>query len=440
MNARLWPMMLTWTAICLPGFAQAPPNSQWVTPNENLQAALDQTPPRTTLTLTAGEHHGPIVIRQPITIDAAPGAELVGDGSGIVLTIDADDVHVRNLAISGSGRNLSKDNAGVLVNGDRVELTRLRLSNNLHGIYIRSGKHAQIIDNDIQGLAATEPAPQVIGAEAATREDGVHHSPPSATALMGNGIHLFDADHATVTGNHVHHTRDGIYVAHSSNARFIRNRVRNCRYGIHYMYSHDNVLAENELSNNVAGAALMFSRDLEVRANILRDHAGFRAYGLLLQDVDYTRFTDNQIRGNRVGLRIQNSNANTFRANALVGNITGLRVGSASQDNIFTRNRIGPSLHQVELTGPAPPTAWSVDGVGNHWHDAMPLDLNADGISQWPHHEVDLLAERRERFAPLQLLTASPAVRMIEWALRRAPVPGMRYITDPHPIVGTPHD
>jgi parallel beta-helix repeat protein len=142
----------------------------------------------------------------------------------------------------------------------------------------------------------------------------------------------------------------------------------------------------------------------------------------------------NDIRGNRVGLRLQNSNVNKFRENRIVGNITGIWIGSASRRNTLTRNRIGPNLHQVERTGPVPPTRWSVDGVGNRWHGAMPLDLNGDGVFEWPHHEVELLAEKRDRFPLIRLLTASPGVRALEWALHRAPVPGMRSITDPDPL------
>jgi nitrous oxidase accessory protein NosD len=44
------------------------------------------------------------------------------------------------------------------------------------------------------------------------------------------------------------------------------------------------------------------------------------------------------------------------------------------------------------------------------------------------------MAGRAEDSPHLQLLIGSPGIRVLEWALSRAPVPGMRHITDPHPL------
>jgi nitrous oxidase accessory protein len=406
-----------------------------VLPDDDLQEAIDAATEGGTLLLAPGNHRGPATISRRITVRGDAGARLTGNGQGSVLTIEADGVQVENLEIRGSGRDLSRDNAGVLVLGDEVRIANVHLRENLHGIYVRGARHVQLVNNHVVGLAATEDDPQVIGAEDARRADGVHHdSSPRTQSLMGNGLHLFNAEGAIVENNRIQHVRDGIYVAHTHRAVFRGNRIHESRYAIHYMYSSNNVIAGNELWRNVAGAALMFSRDLEVHDNVLRDHGGFRAYGLLLQNVDASAIRRNAIRGNRAGLRLQNSSANRFRDNRVIGNLAGMIVNSSSRDNAFTRNRIGPNLRQIELTGPPPPTGWSVEGVGNRWDGALPLDLTGDGISEWPHHEVDLMAERRETFPYVQLLIGSPGIRAVEWALSRAPIPGTRYITDPHPL------
>lgn len=399
-----------------------------------LQQAVDAAEKGDTLVLAPGEHRGPVTITRALTIRGEPGARIVGTGDGSVITIEADDVRLEALEVSRSGRDLANDDAGVLVLGDDAHITALRLRDNLHGIYVRYGSRARLIDNHVVGLAATDSDAAVAGAEEALRADGVHHAPPRVQALMGNGLHLFNANGAVVERNRIEHARDGIYVAHTRDAVFRANRVHDSRYGIHYMYSNDNIVEGNELWRNVAGPALMFSRNLTVTDNVLRDHGGFRAYGLLLQNVDASTIHRNEIRGNRVGMRLQNSSANDFQHNRLFGNLAGTTINSSSRDNAFTRNHFGLNLRQIELTGPAPPTDWSVDGAGNRWHGALPVDLTGDGISQFPHHEVDLLADQRERFAPVQLLEGSPGIRALEWALSRAPVPGTRHVTDPHPL------
>ncbi|MEX0741468.1 MAG: NosD domain-containing protein, partial [Phycisphaeraceae bacterium] len=270
-----------------------------VLPGDDLQQAIDTADDGGTLLLAAGVHRGPVTVSKPLTLRGEGDASIVGTGIGSVLTLEADDVRVEHLAIRRSGRDLSKDDAGILITGDRARIIDVTLHNNLHGIYVRGGKDVRLVANTVVGLAATEDTPRVIGGEAANRDDGIHHSPPGVRALMGNGLHLWDANGAVVDNNLVQHVRDGIYVAHTHHAEFRRNRIHHSRYAIHYMYSSDNVVADNELWRNVAGAALMFSQNLDVHGNILRDHSGFRAYGLLLQNVDASRFHDNAIRGNR---------------------------------------------------------------------------------------------------------------------------------------------
>jgi len=413
-----------------------------VSSDANLQHVLDTARSGQTLVLATGEHRGPVTVSHPVTLRGEQGARLIAAGTGSVLAVQADGVRVENLEIRGSGRDFSQDDAGVLVIGNDVQLVNLHLRNNLHGIYVRGGQNVRIIDSHVIGLAATrQQASQIIAQEEKTQDMAIHHNPPTTRSLMGNGLHLWNASGAIVSGNHIQRTRDGIYVAHTNQSTFRDNRVHDSRYGIHYMYSNNNVIEHNELYRNVAGPALMFSRNLEVSDNILRDHSGFRAYGLLLQNVETSVIQRNDIQGNRVAIRLQNSYANTFRDNRVVGNLAGITLNSSSRNNVFTRNRFGPNLRQIELTGPVPPTQWSVQGVGNQWSGALPMDLTGDGVSQWPHHEVDLMAERREDFAPLGLLTGSLGIRVVEWALSHAPVSGMRYITDPHPLLRVPrHD
>lgn len=408
-----------------------------VRPGARLQAAIDAAPPGTVLLLGAGTHRGPATVRRSITLGGAEGARILGPGEGTVLILDAPDVRVRDLEIAGSGRNLSRDDAGVLVLGDRADVRGLRLRGNLHGIYVRGAREVRLTNNDVAGPAESSRGEEAEARAAEPGHEGVHDPRAGGQALLGNGIHLWNADGARVEDNRIRDVRDGIYVAHSNDAVFARNRVSRSRYGIHYMYSSDNRLVDNELYRNIAGAALMFSRRLVVERNLLREHSGLRAYGLLLQDLEESRFADNEIRGNRIGVRLQSSTTNELRGNRISANLTGIVLGSASSDNRFTQNVVGPNVRNIELTGRPPPTEWSLEGVGNWWAGAMPLDLTGDGISEWPHHEVDVLAGRRKGFPVIELLLGSPGVRALEWALSRAPVPGSRFVTDPHPLAGS---
>ncbi|MCC6239895.1 MAG: right-handed parallel beta-helix repeat-containing protein [Phycisphaerales bacterium] len=407
---------------------------QHVQPGQNLQAAIDAATDGSTLIVSSGSYDGPIVIKRAITVRGENDVKVVAPGHNSVLTLAGHGVTVENLVVTGSGRDLGKEDAGVLILGDNARVIRVESRLNLHGIYVRGAKNALIENCRIIGLAALEKPAVVAGAQAMLEADAMHYSSPSSQSLMGNGIHLWNASGAIIANNSIQQVRDGIYVAHTDNAIFRGNRIHDSRYGIHYMYSDDNLIQGNELWHNVAGAALMFSRNLMVRDNHLHDHSGFRAYGLLLQDLDNCTFRDNEVRSNLAGVRLQTCSSNVFEHNTIVGNLSGIILDSSSQDNAFTLNRIGPNLRQIELTGPPPPTEWSVNSKGNYWYNALPLDLSGRGVSAWPHHEVDLMAGRSEKFPVSQLLIGSMGIKTLEWALSQAPVPGMRYITDTHPL------
>jgi len=383
-----------------------------IMPGEALQPVVDAAPEGSHLLLETGLHRGPVRVSRALVLEGEAGARIEGRGRGSVVVLEGEGAEVRRLEITGSGRDLGRDDAGVLVTGDGARIRALRLRDNLHGVYVRGGEDVRVEASEITG-------------------------PGGAGALEGNGIHLWAANGAVVSGNRIRGVRDGIYVAHVRDALFDDNRVRDSRFGIHYMYSSENVLVGNELSGNVVGAALMFSRRLRVEGNRIHDHRGARGYGILLQDVEDSEVTRNALEGNGIGIRLQNSSGNALEGNRVAGNRTGLRIGSASRENRFSTNRIGPNLRDVELTGSPPPTRWSVEGVGNRWWGSLPLDLDGDGVSEWPHHEVDVLGGARARFPAARLLAGSPGLSLLEWALSRAPLPGGRHVTDPDPLTGT---
>ena len=61
------------------------------------------------------------------------------------------------------------------------------------------------------------------------------------------------------------------------------------------MYSDSNSFEDNLFDHNVAGAALMFSKEISFKRNIFAHCRGFRAYGILLQSVEYCTAESNLI-------------------------------------------------------------------------------------------------------------------------------------------------
>jgi nitrous oxidase accessory protein len=78
-----------------------------------------------------------------------------------------------------------------------------------------------------------------------------------------------------------------------------------------------------------------------------------------------------------------------------------------------------------------------VNGVGNLWDSASPLDLNGDGINDLPHHEMDLFGALRHDFPSIGLLSDSPLVKLLRYAHERAALPGVDSVEDRASLVAS---
>jgi nitrous oxidase accessory protein NosD len=114
---------------------------------EALSTALAAARPGDVLRVS-GAHRGNFTIETSLTLSGTGAAALDGGGSGTVLRIVADDVHVEGLTISGSGRGVDPwvlwGDAGVRVEGDRAVLRGLDVSGNDWGVQFRGGAGTEL--------------------------------------------------------------------------------------------------------------------------------------------------------------------------------------------------------------------------------------------------------------------------------------------------------
>ncbi len=400
----------------------------------SLQEQIDDAEPGVSITLPAGEHPGPITITKPISLIGEPGATIVGDGQSSVITILADDVRIEGLRVVKSGRRLEKDQAAIYIKGRRARIKDNLVEQSLHGIYLREAHDSIIEGNTIIGQTTR----QVPLGDPLAR--GIEAGPDGLCTIVidpnqrGNGIHLWNSTGNQLLRNVIRDTRDGIYFSFSHETFVSGNYITHVRYGLHYMYSDFNIFEGNRFEMNAAGAAIMYSEGLLVRANNFSNNDGYRAYGILLTAVDDTTFLDNTLSHNTVGLYIENSNRNTLRGNSVDHNYVGIRMNSSSQTNRFTENRFLSNLHSVEVEAGGSPNEWAVDGRGNVWQDAHPIDLNGDGAGELPYRQTDLLGQYRREFPPVGLLSDSPLLKVLSFIHSRTPLPGVNAIEDPAPL------
>jgi nitrous oxidase accessory protein len=398
-----------------------------------LQESIDAAAPGATIQVEPGVHFGPIIIKKSLMLIGEPGAEIRGKGSGKVVTVSADDVTLRGLRITGSGLQLSDDDAAVFVTANHARVENCVIADSLHGIYLKRVSGAQILYNRIEGkttlAASAEPVEEGLGQSTENCDTTL------VTNRRGNGIHQWNCEGNLIRGNDISDTRDGIYFSFTNDSRVEDNLIHHVRYGLHYMYSDGNIFENNTFSENAAGAAIMFSKKMVVRGNRFVNNRGYRAYGLIFQSSDSSRLEQNEISENAVGLSFNQCNQNEIVGNRVTRNYIGLRFGSNSDGNRFSENVFAGNLHPIE-TGASDVSGslWAVKGVGNLWDTELELDLDRDGIIDLPHRELDLFGILRRDFPAIAFLSESPALKLLRFANERAVIPGISSIEDPAPL------
>jgi nitrous oxidase accessory protein len=398
-----------------------------------LQERIDEASPDATIHIESGVHAGPIIIHKPLRLIGDDGAEIRGNGFGNVVTISANDVTLRGLRITGSGLRLSDDDAAVFITGNRASIDKCVIADSLHGVYLKKVSGARILNNRIQGkttlAASTQPVEKGIGQSAENCDTTL------VANRRGNGIHQWNCEGNIIRGNEITDTRDGIYFSFTNNSRVENNLIQHARYGLHYMYSDGNIFENNTFTENAAGAAIMFSKDMVVRGNRFVNNRGYRAYGLIFQSSDRSRLEQNEISENAVGVSFNQCNQNEVVGNRVTRNYIGLRFGSNSDANRFTQNVFAGNLHPIETgASDVSGSVWAVNGVGNLWDTELELDLDRDGIIDFPHRELDLFGILRRDFPAIAFLSESPALKLLRFAHERAVIPGISSIEDPAPL------
>jgi len=387
----------------------------------DLQSRITAAPPGSTLAVTAGVYRGPVVIRGPLSVIAAAGAIIDGEGTGSVVTIEGDGVVFRGFTVRNSGRQVTDEAAGIKVTGNRHRIENNRVEDVYFGIHIGGGSHSMVADNVIT--------------------PGQDHG-----ARPGHGISAWNLQDAQLLRNTIADARDGIYLSFTERVIVAGNTVTKCRYGLHSMYSQSARFENNHAFANLLGAALMMSDRLVLRGNRIEQHRqGAAAYGVLLKDIGDLIAEDNQILGNRVGVYAEGvpSNAGriaTFKRNIIAGNEVGLALQSNAALTV-TENRIADNLTDVRPLGNglSPQMRWSDGTTGNSWGQYRGFDANRDGVGDVPYRLEDSMDALIRRNPLIQAFLYTPAHLALEAAARMFPLYRQRpVLVDDRPLMNVP--
>ena len=373
---------------------------------DSIADLIARSAPGDRLLLQAGRHPGDITIDRPLTLSGEPGAELWGSGEGSVIVIDAPDVRVEGLYISGSGASHETIDSGVQLTerAARAHVIGNTLQGNLYGVDVHGARDAVVAGNTIVG------------------------SQNPRMNSRGNGVYIWNAPGAEVVGNTVRYGRDGIFVNSSRRNSFRDNRFENLRFAVHYMYADDSEVAGNYSSDNHLGYAIMFSTGVRVIDNVsVRD----RDHGLMLNYAN-----ESVVRGNRIidgaekCLFMYNANKNLVQANWFQGCQIGVHFTAGSERNTVENNAFVANRIQVKYVG-----SRYHDWSGNYWSDHAATDINGDGVADQPFRPNDRLDQVLWTQPAAHLLLGSPALQLLRWAQREFPTLLPGGVTDTRPWI-----
>jgi nitrous oxidase accessory protein len=384
-----------------------------VTPTQSLAAAVDAAAPGDVLRLGAGEYSGPVVIRKALTLEGAPGAIVRGDGEASVITVEAPDVVIRGLEVTGSGIQLFEMDAGIFLakTASHVRVEHNLLENNLVGVYVHGAPGAVVRGNRIVGR----------------RDLRLNEA--------GNGVHVWNAPGAQIIDNDIQYGRDGIYVISSRKNTFRDNRMRDLRYAVHYMYTNDSEVSGNVSIGNHAGFAIMYSDRLKITGNL---SVSDRDRGLFLNYANMSDIGENMVKAApEKCVFLYNANKNKFHDNWFEGCEIGIHFTAGSERNRIAGNAFIGNKTQVKYVGTRY-LDWSDQGRGNYWSDNPAFDLNGDGLADTAYKPNDLVDEILWLNPNAKVLLNSPAVQVVRWAQAQFPAIQPGGVVDSAPLMKPP--
>jgi len=383
----------------------------------SIQEALDQASPGDTIRVNAGTYKGNIHIKtNHIVLEGIGRPVIQGEKTGNAVTLEASNVTVKGFVIRGGGRDLLKDDSGIkFVKAKECLVTDNRFEDNLYGMYLSQAEKCLITNNVIRGRTYD------------SAED------------RGNGIHTWDAPFNRIEHNDIADARDGIYISFSHNCTIDHNKVHRTRYGLHYMYSNENSFSYNTLIDNVAGAAVMYAKRVKFSGNVFAHNRGFRAYGILWQDVRRSDCFDNLVFDNTIGLYFDHAGMSNVYRNLVMSNDVASIILENSESNTVFENNFVNNLTLLRVRGGTQAgrnNLFYKEGRGNYWSDYRGYDLDGDGIGDQPYRLEGIFDSLEAETPEFRLFLFSPLTAALELAEKAFPVIQVPVTAeDKHPLI-----
>ncbi len=356
-------------------------------------------------------YRGDLVIPRTLALHGTGGSVLDGSGRGTVVTIEADDAVLDDVAIRHSGQSFVAEDAGIKAKASRVRITHVSVEDSLFGVELA-------------------PCPSCTLEHSRVRGEDVEY------AMRGDAVKLWESHDAVVRGCVVEHGRD-IVVWYSRRALLDGNVVRHGRYGTHFMYSHDSIVRNSRFEDDVVGIFVMYSNRIRAEHSVLAGAHGPAGIGIGFKESDGVDVEDNWIVANTAGVYLDRSPRDaqhpvTFSHNVFALNDVALRFLSSEEGVTFSHNDFFNNIDVAEVEGGGDAMATKFDH--NHWSDYEGYDLNGDGVGDVRFEVKKLSGELTDEHPAIKFFQGTGALALYDAIARAVPALSTRsLLVDEHP-------
>jgi len=318
---------------------------------QTIQDAIDNSTDGDTIRVYAGNYNEHITVNTSITIIGNGTGDTVVDGGGgeaVTILIEAENVTVKNLTISGGG---CCHGAGIKVKGNNTTIMGNEITENaLRGIYLLNCSGAVIKGNQ------------------------VHEN--------GWGVHAFRSERSLMEDNTVRSNGLGIFLEGSGNCTLSRNTcANNEQTGVSVRFSNNIDIVHGHMHNNIYyGLDIRTSSHINVINCAILNNEGYFGVGIFFAHTGFNTVYDCIISGNDYGISIRG---------AMYGNSNAYPVGPIDlHNNSIHGNSEAGLLVDEESTFSANATMnwWGVDSGPYHptHHPGGKGDEITEGVDFYP--------------------------------------------------------
>ena len=255
---------------------------------EKIQWAVYNASAGDNIIIRDGKYYENLKVDKKLTIKSENGSAnciVDGGGNGDVITLIADGIAIEGFTVRNSG---DWPNAGIKVFSNTNKIAYNCITNNEHGIYLRSSCNNTIANN-------------------------------TASSNNWDGIFLYYSSSNTIDNNTVSNNLYGIYLRYSSNNIIANNTASNNYDGIDLLDSSSNIIANNTVSNNRNGIYLLYSSNNTLANNNMFNNAyNFYLWGWQDSHFDNNIDTTNTVDGKPI-YYIKNASNNVYDSSTNAG-------------------------------------------------------------------------------------------------------------------------